>query len=57
MVVAVVMAAVSASSLPAIPLCPGIHRRVVGPGYLRVLLAGIVDPVALSPVRGALPPV
>ncbi len=26
------LAAVSASSLPGIPFCPGIHRRVVGPG-------------------------
>ncbi len=26
------LAAVSASSLPGIPLCPGIHRRFVGPG-------------------------
>ncbi len=32
MVVATVLAAVSASSLPGIPLCPGTHRRVVGPG-------------------------
>ncbi len=29
---AAVLAAVSASSLPGIPLCPGIHRRVFGPG-------------------------
>ncbi len=26
------LAAVSASSLTGIPLCPGIHRRFVGPG-------------------------
>ncbi len=26
------LAAVSASSLPGIPLCLGIHRRLVGPG-------------------------
>ncbi len=32
MVVAAVLAAVSASSLPGIPLWPGTHRRVVGPG-------------------------
>ncbi len=25
-------AAVSASSLPGIPLCPDIHRRLIGPG-------------------------
>ncbi len=29
---AAALAAVSASSLPGIPLCPGIHRRFVGPG-------------------------
>ncbi len=29
---AAALAAVSASSLPGIPLCPGIHRRLVGPG-------------------------
>ncbi len=28
---AVALAAVSASSLPGVPLYPGIHRRVVGP--------------------------
>ncbi len=28
---AAALAAVSASSLPGIPLCPGIHRSVVGP--------------------------
>ncbi len=27
-----ILAAVSASSLPGIPLCPGIHRNVIGPG-------------------------
>ncbi len=32
MVKAAALAAVSASSLPGIPLCPGIHRRLVGPG-------------------------
>ncbi len=26
------LAAVSANALPGIPLCPGIHRRLVGPG-------------------------
>ncbi len=26
------LAAMSVSSFPGIPLCPGIHRRVVGPG-------------------------
>ncbi len=31
-VVAAALAAVSASSLPGIPLCPGTHRRVVGRG-------------------------
>ncbi len=31
-IVVAVLAAVSAISLPEIPLCPGIHRRVVGPG-------------------------
>ncbi len=31
-VLAAVLAAVSASSLPGILLCLGIHRRVVGPG-------------------------
>ncbi len=29
---AAALAAVSASSLPGIPLSPGIHRRLVGPG-------------------------
>ncbi len=29
---AAVLTAVPASSLPGIPLCPGVHRRVVGPG-------------------------
>ncbi len=32
MVKAVALAAVSTGSLPGIPLCPGIHRRRVGPG-------------------------
>ncbi len=32
LVKAAALAAVSASSLPGIPLCPGIHRRFVGPG-------------------------
>ncbi len=32
MVVAAVSAAVSANSLRGIPLCPGIHKRVVGSG-------------------------
>ncbi len=32
MVEAAALAAVSVSSLPGIPLCPGIHRRVIGPG-------------------------
>ncbi len=31
-VVAAVLASVSASSLSGIPLCLGTHRRVVGPG-------------------------
>ncbi len=31
-VVAAVWAAFAASSLPGIPLCPGIHRRGVRPG-------------------------
>ncbi len=31
-VVAAVWAAFAASSLPGIPLCPGIHRRVIRPG-------------------------
>ncbi len=29
---AAALAVVSASSLPGIPLCPGIYRRLVGPG-------------------------
>ncbi len=29
---AAALAAVSVSSLPGIPLCPGIHRRFIGPG-------------------------
>ncbi len=29
---AAALAAVCASSLPGIPVCPGIHRRLVGPG-------------------------
>ncbi len=38
---AAALAAVSASSLPGIPLCPGIHRRFVGPGRaLREILDG-----------------
>ncbi len=32
LVKAAALAAVSARSLPGIPLCPGIHRRLVGPG-------------------------
>ncbi len=32
LVKAAALAAVSVSSLPGIPLCPGIHRRLVGPG-------------------------
>ncbi len=32
MVKAAALAAVSASSLPGIPLCPGIRRRLVGSG-------------------------
>ncbi len=31
-IAAAVLAAMSASSFPGIPLCPGVHRRVVGPG-------------------------
>ncbi len=36
---AAALAALSASSLPGIPLCPGIHRRFVGPG--RALKRGL----------------
>ncbi len=32
LVKAAALATVSASSLPGIPLCPGIHRRLIGPG-------------------------
>ncbi len=44
-VLATVLALVSASSLPGIPLCPGTHKRVVGPGralrsYLRWRISG-----------------
>ncbi len=49
---AAVLAAVSASSLPGIPLCPGTHRRVVGPGQAlrwRVTVGG--SSVALSSDR------
>ncbi len=51
-VVAAVLAAVSASSLPGIPLCPGTHRRVVGPGRalrndLRWLITGDQCSIAL----------
>ncbi len=35
---AAALAAVSASSLPGIPLCPGIRRSVVGPGRAILLL-------------------
>ncbi len=53
MVVATVLAAVSASSLPGIPLCPGTHRRVVGPGRalrsdLRWWVTGDQRSIALS---------
>ncbi len=34
LVKAAALAAVSASSLPGIPLCAGIHGRLVGPGCL-----------------------
>ncbi len=49
---AVVLAAASASSLPGIPLCPGIHRRFVGPGralrrYLRWWVTGDRRSIAL----------
>ncbi len=34
LVKAAALVAVSASLLPGIPLCPGIHRRLVGPGLV-----------------------
>ncbi len=34
---AAALSAVSVRSLPGIPLCPGIHRRLVGPGRLQPL--------------------
>ncbi len=42
MVEATVLAAVSASSLPGITLCPGIHRKDVGPDRaLRSAVVGV----------------
>ncbi len=40
MVEAAALAAVSASSLPGILLCPGIHRRLVGPGLVLGVILG-----------------
>ncbi len=34
------LARVSANSLPGIPLCPGIHRRDVGPGRVLGVILG-----------------
>ncbi len=53
MVEVATLAAVSASPLPGIPLCPGIHKRVVGLGCasrsdLRWLDAGDRRSIALS---------
>ncbi len=52
LVKAAALAEVSASSLPGISLCPGIHRRFVGPGrafrwYLRWWVTGDLLSIAL----------